>query len=323
MEFLKPGIRLDLIGKRIYAVIASVIVFGLSIGSFIWPGPNWGIDFVGGTEIQVRFDKEIKVGELRSEINSLGLGDVQIQRLGDVGEAAQGEPDFLIRVERLEAEEEAEDIPQKRVSSMIEEKLDEIVGDGKYLILQVNYVGPRVGEELKSRGIQAIIYAIIGILIYVAVRFEFRFSLGAVTALTHDAIIAIGVFVAINKEFNLPIIAALLAIIGYSVNDTIVIFDRIRENMRRLKRLPFIEMVNVSVNETLSRTLLTSLTTLLAVVSLYILGGGVIRDFSLIMFVGITIGTYSSIYVASSMVVFWEEFRARRRTTTPPIPKRG
>jgi preprotein translocase subunit SecF len=323
MEFLKPGIRLDLIGKRVYAAVASVIILGFSLASFVWPGPNWGIDFVGGTEIQARFEKEIKVGELRSAINSLGLGDVQIQRLGALGEASQGEQDFLIRVERLGAGEEAEDIPQKRVSLMIEEKLNEVVGAGKYLILQVNYVGPRVGKELKSRGIQAIIYAIIGILVYVAIRFEFRFSLGAVVALTHDAIISIGVFVAIHKEFNLAIIAALLAIIGYSVNDTIVIFDRIRENMRRLKRIPFIEMINVSVNETLSRTLLTSFTTLIAVISLYILGGGIIRDFSLIMGVGIIIGTYSSVYVASSLVVFWEGFRARRRTTVPSVPKRG
>lgn len=315
MEFIKPGMRLDLVGKRNYMAVVSLVLFITSIVLFMRPGPNWGIDFIGGSAIQVRFESEVKVGELRVWMDQLNMGDVQIQRLGSVEEADRGKMDFLIRVENIEQSED-EGAPQKRISAMVAEKLDEMAGRENYSIMSVDYVGPRVGKELKTKGIQAILYAIIGILIYVAVRFEFRFALGAVLALTHDAIISTGAFVAMNKEINLAIIAALLAIIGYSVNDTIVIFDRIRENMRRHKRLGFIEMVNVSINETLSRTLLTSFTTLIAIVCLYILGGGIIRDFSLIMFVGIVIGTYSSIYVASSMVIYWESYRAGKRTTT-------
>ncbi len=321
---------MDFVGKRMYATVFSLAILLISIVLFVKPGPNWGIDFVGGTEIMMRFTGEVDIGELRGSIDSLNLGDVQIQRLGMGQEPGTGGNDFLIRVEKIEAVEEevetgesGEDSAQKKVTREIEEKVKEMVGSDGYIIMQVNYVGPRVGVELKQRGIQAVLYAIIGILIYVALRFEFRFALGAVAALVHDAIISTGVFVFLNKEFNLAIIAALLAIIGYSVNDTIVVYDRIRENMRRLRRLTFIEMVNVSVNETLSRTLLTSTTTLIAVLFLWFLGGGVIRDFSLILFVGIIIGTYSTIYIASSIIIFWESMRAGRRTAAEPIVKKG
>jgi preprotein translocase subunit SecF len=351
MEFVKPGVRLDFVGKRLYALVISIIAFILSLVSFAVPGPNWGIDFMGGTEVQIRFSKDIQVADLRTAVNSLNLGDVQIQKLGMMEEMGTGAQDFLIRVEKVETgeeetegqenqekpetekqmqeegEEDTEDRTyehvRKRVSTLIEEKIRELAGAENYKILQVNYVGPKVGRELKQRGIQAVIYAIIGILIYVAFRFEFRFALGAVAALTHDALISTGIFVFLHRELNLPIVAALLAIIGYSVNDTIVIYDRIRENMKRLRRLSFIEMINVSVNETLSRTLLTSMTTLIAVLFLWILGGGIIRDFSLIMFVGIIIGTYSTIYIASSIIIFWEGMRARRRTVVETTPKKG
>jgi len=309
MELIKPGIEVNFIRYRLIFLIISSVLFLASIISFFYPGPNWGIDFKGGTEMRVRFLKEVAIGKIRASVSELGLGEVQIQsfKQASLGSEKSEGKDFLIRVEALSGSKE-----KLRPATLIEDRFKKDFGENSFLVLNVEYVGPRVGRELREKGVQAMIYAMIGILLYVAFRFEFRYALGAVLALVHDTIITAGFYIFFHREWSLAIIAALLTIIGYSVNDTIVVYDRIRESIRRGRRGTFKEIVNRSINETLSRTVLTSFTTLLAVLFLYIFGGGVIRDFSLVLLVGIIVGTYSSIYIASSLVVFLDDLRAKR-----------
>ncbi len=300
MEFIKPGINIDFVGKRRYAFALSAILIIAGIVSLILHGgPNYGIDFAGGTLVQVKFQKGVKIEELRKVVGGLGLGEVLIQTFGSKDE-------FLIRLERSSGE-------LKGLSSMIEEGLRKAFGEGSFEIRRVEMVGPKVGRDLRQKGIKAIIFALIGILIYVSWRFEFRFAVGAVIALAHDVMITLGVFSLLDKEISLPVLAAFLTIVGYSLNDTIVVYDRIRENMRKGGNEPFSKVINRSINETLSRTILTSLTTLIVVVVLFILGGGVIHNFALALLVGIIVGTYSSIYVASPVVLHWERKGDRRK----------
>jgi preprotein translocase subunit SecF len=310
MEWIKPGTKIDFIGKRLYFFIASMSAIALSLLSFYWPGPNWGIDFKGGTEIRVRFAQTADIGQVRAAVDSLNLGEGQIQSLKpEVGESFKENQDFLIRVQLLSEQEGNE---SAKTNKLISDKLAEKFGKDSFTVLEVNYVGPKVGKELRTRGIQALLYSMIGILIYVAIRFEFAYALGAVLALFHDTIISAGFYNCIQREWSLGIIAALLTIIGYSVNDTVVIFDRIRENIKKARRGTLGEIMNQSLNETLSRTILTSFATLLAVIFLAIFGSGVIRDFSIVMIFGIVIGTYSSIYIASSLVLVFEDVRNKR-----------
>ena len=293
MEFIRPGIDIDFVGKRGYAFALSALLIIAGIVSLILHGgPNYGIDFAGGTLLQVKFQKGVKIEELREVVRRLGLGEVLIQTFGSKDE-------FLIRLERSSGE-------LKGLSSMIKEGLRKAFGEGSFEIRRVEMVGPKVGKDLRQKGIKAIIFALIGILIYVSWRFEFRFAVGAVVALAHDVMITLGVFSLLDKEISLPVLAAFLTIVGYSLNDTIVVYDRIRENMRKRGNEPFSRVINRSINETLSRTILTSLTTLIVVVVLFVLGGGVIHNFALALLVGIIVGTYSSIYVASPVVLHWQ-----------------
>lgn len=314
MELIKPGTTIDFVGYRVAALLVSLAFIVVSLaGIFFWPGPNWGIDFAGGAEIQVAFKDhldEAGIAKLRSAMESLNLGEVKVQEWLEIGQEQSNK--YLIRLESLGLDEEAQE--SENEISPVETKLAEEYGKDGFEILKTDYVGPKVGAELRNKGILAIGYAIVLILIYITLRFEFRYALGAVIALLHDVAITTGAFVWTQKEFNLAIIAALLTIVGYSLNDTIVVYDRIRENVRRMKRLSFIEMINASVNETLSRTILTSATTLVVVFFLWLLGGGVIHDFAFALLVGVMVGTYSSIFVASSFVIFWESLRARKRS---------
>ncbi len=294
MEFIRPGIDIDFVGKRRYAFALSALLIIAGIVSLILHGgPNYGIDFAGGTLLQVKFQKGVKIEELREVVRRLGLGEVLIQTFGSKDE-------FLIRLERSSGE-------LKGLSSMIKEGLRKAFGEGSFEIRRVEMVGPKVGKDLRQKGIKAIIFALIGILIYGSWRFEFRFAVGAVVALAHDVMITLGVFSLLDKEISLPVLAAFLTIVGYSLNDTIVVYDRIRENMRKRGNEPFSRVINRSINETLSRTILTSLTTLIVVVVLFVLGGGVIHNFALALLVGIIVGTYSSIYVASPVVLHWQK----------------
>ncbi len=296
MEFIKPGTKINFLGIRRFAFALSGIVIGASIISIILHGGlNFGIDFAGGTLVQVKFSEPTQVETIKENLASIGLDRSLIQRFGE-----KGENEYLIRVEKSASDLEG-------LSVQIEESLQEAYGKGGVEVRRTEMVGAKVGKDLRKKGILAIVYALIGILIYITWRFEFMFAVGAIIALAHDVMITVGAFSITNKEFTLPIVAAILTIIGYSLNDTIVVYDRIRENRRKGRKEAFAKIINSSINETISRTLLTSLTTLIVVVILFIFGGGVIHDFAFALMVGVLVGTYSSIFVASPIILTWQE----------------
>jgi preprotein translocase subunit SecF len=297
MEFVKPGTKIDFLGIRRSAFLLSGLLIGASIISVIFHGGlNYGIDFAGGTLVQVKFSEPTQVETIKENLASIGLDRSLVQRFGE-----RGENEYLIRVEKSVSDLEG-------LSGQIEGSLQEAYGKYGVEIRRTEMVGPKVGKDLRKKGILAIVYALLGILIYISWRFKsFIYAVGAIVALAHDVMITVGAFSIANKEFTLPIVAAILTIIGYSLNDTIVVYDRIRENRRKMRRDPLAKVVNSSINETLGRTLLTSLTTLIVVVILLIFGGGVIHDFAFALMVGILAGTYSSIFVASPIVLTWQE----------------
>jgi preprotein translocase subunit SecF len=320
MEIIKPGTRINFVKFRSIALGVSILVIAVSVISFFKPGPNMGIDFAGGEEMEVEFNDPIEISRLRSAIEALPVGDVKVQKVGE-----EEDNTYLLRMEELKTsieevgkESSAKDSAKGasgKTAAAVKDKLSSTFGDGSYTILKTDYVGPRVGRELRNKGVMAIVAAMGLILVYITLRFEFRYALGAVIALVHDVLITTGAFIVTGREFNLAIIAALLTIVGYSLNDTIVTFDRIRENVRRLRRVEYKEMINISINEVLSRTLLTSTTTFITVMFLFFIGSGVIKDFAFALLVGVVIGTYSSIFVASSFIIWWEGLRAGKRTT--------
>jgi preprotein translocase subunit SecF len=293
MQFLDADkMHVDFVGKRRLFMIISVIAILVGIASLVVRGGlNYGIDFAGGTMVQVRFAKDLNSDQIRDALAELDMGEASIQQF-----EGEGTHEFLIRVEKSKSN-------LVTLSDEIKVVLDKAFGAENVDIRRVEMVGPKVGKDLRRQGLMAIIYAMIGILIYVTVRFELRFAVGAIVALIHDVTITVGMFALLNKEFSLPIVAALLAIVGYSLNDTIVVYDRIRENMKGSGKSGFITTVNDSINQTLSRTILTSLTTMLVLISLFFLGGGVIHDFAFAMIIGVTVGTYSSIFIASPIVI--------------------
>jgi len=298
MEFVKPGTKINFLGIRRFTFGLSALVIGATIISIILHGGlNYGIDFAGGTLVQVKFSKPTQVETIKGNLASIGLDRSLVQRFGE-----KAGNEYLIRVEKSVSDLEG-------LSGQIERTLQEAYGKDGVEVRRTEMVGPKVGKDLRKKGILAIVYALVGILIYITWRFEFIFAVGAVIALAHDVMITVGAFSITNKEFTLPIVAAILTIIGYSLNDTIVVYDRIRENRRKMRREPFAEVINSSINETLSRTLLTSLTTLIVVVILFIFGGGVIHDFAFGLMVGVLVGTYSSIFVASPMILTWQKRR--------------
>lgn len=294
MELIKPGTTYDFVGKMKIAVTCSLAMIVISIVSVIWHGGlNYGIDFAGGTLIQIKFESDPHIDSLRNAFKTIGLEGSIIQSLGD--------REVIVRT--------AESLSDSRgMSGKIEDALTSAFGKGSYEIRRVEVVGPKVGRDLTKKGIFAIIFSWIGILIYIGWRFEFRFALGAILALIHDVIITVGAFSLLNKEFDLTIVAALLTIIGYSVNDTIVVFDRIRENTRKNMKRLLSDTINLSANQTLSRTILTSFTVLIVAVVLFLFGGPVIHDFAFALIVGVIVGTYSSVFIASPIVLAFEKF---------------
>ncbi len=293
MQFFNSDkMNVDFIGKRrLFMMISAIAILLGVVLLFVRGGLNYGIDFAGGTMVQVRFANAVEPDEVRQALTSIGMGDASIQQFE--GEEAH---EFLIRVEKSKSD-------LVGLSDEIRVVLDKEFGSENVDIRRVEMVGPKVGKDLRRQGMLAILYAMIGILIYITLRFEFRFALGAIAALAHDVMITVGVFALLNKEFSLPIVAALLAIVGYSLNDTIVVYDRIRENMKGAGKLAFVDTVNRSINQTISRTILTSLTTMLVLISLFFLGGGVIHDFAFAMIIGVMVGTYSSIFIACPVVI--------------------
>ncbi|MBN1541012.1 protein translocase subunit SecF [candidate division KSB1 bacterium] len=285
---------IDFIGKRKYSTIFSLalIVIGL-FSLIIHHGIEYSIDFTGGTSLQLRFEKLTSAGDLRSALDKIGLGTAEIKKIGQ-----DPENEFLIRVEE---KGEGTDI-----ADMIEKELTAAYPDNPYEILSVTEIGPKIGGELRRAAILAVLISLLGILIYISWRFEFKFAVGAVIALFHDVVITLGVFSVLGLEISLAVVAAFLTIVGYSLNDTIVVYDRIRENLKTMRRDTYYSIVNASINQTLSRTIITSLTTLAVVVVLFLFGGEVIHDFSFALLVGIVIGTYSSIFVASPIVYEWQ-----------------
>jgi len=295
MEIIKPGINIDLVGKMKIAFAASLIAIIISILSLaLHGGLNLGIDFAGGTLVQIKFSQETDTDRIRDALKTISLGNSVIQRFG-----YQDNNEFLIKTEKSSSE-------LKGFSSQIEEALSTSYGKEGFEIRRIEVVGPKVGKDLREKGMLAMLYAMIGILIYVTWRFELRYAVGAIIALMHDVLITVGIFSLLDKEFTLSIIAALLAIIGYSLNDTIVVYDRIRENIKGIRKQSLKDIVNSSINQVLSRTVLTSVTTLLVVLALFFFGGAVIHDFAFAMLVGILIGTYSSIFIASPAILVWE-----------------
>jgi preprotein translocase subunit SecF len=295
MEIIKTKTQFNFIGMMKPAVILSIVVILVGIGSLIWHGgPRYGIDFAGGTLIQIKFKSDVHADKIRAAFKTIGFENSIIQNYG---------PQEVI-VRTIETETTA-----KGLSSRIEEALSTAFGSGTYEVRRVEMVGPKVGKDLTKKAILAIIFSWIGILIYVGVRFEFRYALGGIIALVHDVLITITFLSLFNKEFDLNIVAALLTIIGYSINDTIVIFDRIRENTRNNTRQSLYDNINLSVNQTLSRTILTSLTVFMVLVVLFFFGGSVIHDFTFALLVGTVAGVYSTVFIASPIVLMFEKIK--------------
>jgi len=340
MQFVKPDVNINFIGKRKVAYLVSAVMLVISIGSLIFHGgPRLGIDFQGGTLIQVKFLAPVKIDAIKAGLRDIDLGKSSVQKFGD-SESSE----YLIRTDSsvMTSEGFSADV-QKALASSTGSEVE---------IRRMEMVGPQVGQDLREKALFAMFFALLFITIYISGRFEFKwmisgimaaaligavyvltllkvsipwliigalivtlvlfwflelkYAMGAIVALVHDVTITVGLFSLFDKEFTLAIIAALLTIIGYSLNDTIIIFDRIRENLRKYHKNPLEVILNRSVNETLSRTLLTSLTTLFVVLALFVLGGGIIHDFAFALIVGIVVGTYSSIFVASPILLAWQ-----------------
>ncbi len=355
MEFIKPGINIDFLGRRKIAFFLSASLIILTLILLLWRGgPNYGVDFSGGVLIQVKLSQARSPAEIRDALVPVQLQDSIIQEFGE-----EGQFEYLIRVRKT-------DIELTGLSGRVEQALTQAFGKGVE-IRRVEMVGPKVGADLRQKALFAIFYAILFIAIYISGRFEYKwtmsiimalslamvvyltssfglrvtwlilvalivtlglcwflklkYALGAIIALIHDVTITVGAFALTDREISLSIIAAFLTIVGYSLNDTIIVFDRIRENLRRFRRRPFAEIINGSINETLSRTILTSTTTLVVILALFILGGGVIHDFAFAILIGVIVGTYSSIFVASPVLLIWEGTFAKRSRAKKGIPK--
>ena len=340
MQFIKPDINIDFIGKSKIAFSISLAMILISIASLvIHGGPKYGIDFVGGTLVQVKFNEPVSLKNIKSGLSAIDLGKSSVQGFGE-----QSENEYLIRTDRSV-------MTSGGFSLKVQQALESSTGKDVD-VRRVEMVGPQVGKDLREKALFAMFYALLFIAIYISGRFELKwllsgviagvlmgavyalsifnvsvpfliaaalivtlalfwflglkYAMGATVALIHDVTITVGIFSIFNKEFSLPIIAALLTIIGYSLNDTIIVFDRIRENLRKYHKNPLEITINRSINETLSRTILTSMTTLVVVVALFVLGGGIIHDFAFALLVGIVVGTYSSIYVASPILLAWQ-----------------
>lgn len=279
------------IAAIIGAIVATVVI-----------GLNLGIDFRGGSLMEVRFKQPPSIAELRGEVNKLGLGEVTIQEFGEP-------TDILIRIQRQAGEMEDQTAAIEAVTEVLGEEAE---------IRRREFIGPTVGEELKEAGAIAVLLSLIGIVAYIWFRFEWQFAVAGVAALAHDVVITIGLFAVTGWEFNLSTIAALLTIAGYSINDTVVVFDRVRENLRKYKQEALPDLLNRSVNDTLSRTVMTSVTTLLALAALAIFGGEIIRGFTYALIWGIAIGTYSSIFVAACLLLQMRDVRQTRPDPAPP-----
>ncbi|TFG93125.1 MAG: protein translocase subunit SecF [Candidatus Atribacteria bacterium] len=293
---------MDLIGEKNFnfvrnrrmAYIISAVVILVGLISIIFQGFNYGIDFAGGTLIQIKFDKSVSTTEIRNVLSEFNLSQSTIQNLS--------ENEFVIRTEKIDPEQ------RKGILSTLRENLTDLE------ILRVETVGPVIGENLKKLALYALLFAFIGIILYITLRFEFKFSIISILALFHDCLIVLGIFSLLQKEITISIIAAVLTIIGYSLNNTIVILDRLRENIKFKAKEPFENLINMSINQSLSRTINTTLTTIIPILALYFFGGNILSDFALALFIGMVAGTYSSIFIASPLLLEWNRiFKVRQK----------
>ena len=325
MEFFKQKTRIEFLSKRKLALVVSVTLLLISIASLMMRGLNFGIDFSGGTLVEVGYQQPVEIESVRSALRQGGLRDAVVQHFGTAKDVLVRLPSAASAAGEVSGEVAGKATGAAQISERVIQVLrapyGEVLVDGgnpdglqqcaadggstdcRVQMRRVEFVGPQVGDELANQGSLAMLYALIGILIYVTMRFEWRFAVGSVVALVHDVVITIGVFSLFQFDFSLPVLAAVLAVIGYSLNDTIVVYDRIRENFRKMRKHGTIEIINHAINQTLPRTVLTSLTTMIVVLTLLIFGGEVIRGFSIALLVGVVIGTYSSIFVASPAVL--------------------
>ena len=303
-DFFPHGTRIDFMRFKGLCFALSILAMAVSLGLFAFKGLNYGVDFKGGSLIEVQSKSgPADLGAIREKLGGLGLGDVQIQSFGAA-------TDVLIRVEEQPGGDAAQQEALKKVTDTL--------GDA-YTQRRVEVVGPAVSSELRRTGILAVLASILAIITYVWFRFEWQFAVGTVVALAHDVLVTVGIFSFFNMEFDLSIVAALLTILGYSVNDTVVVSDRIRENLRKFKKMEINDLLNLSINETLSRTILTGVTTIAVLIALYIFGGEVIRNFTFAMLFGVLIGTYSSIFIAAPIL----DYLGIKRETVVGVEKDG
>ncbi len=285
MELIKQGTNINFLGMRKYTIVLSIILLLTSLAALVTKGLNFGIDFTGGTVVEVGYQDSANLESIRSVLTEQGY-DASVQYFGS-------SKDVLIRLAPIEGVDQAE-LGGNIIAAL------RSAASGDVDMRRVEFVGPQIGEELRDQGGLAMLWALFGILVYVALRFEFRFSIGAIIALVHDVLITLGFFSITGFEFDLTVLAAVLAVIGYSLNDTIVVYDRIRENFRSLRRASTEDSINTSINQTLARTVMTSITTLIVLITLFMIGGETIHSFAVALIVGVLIGTYSSIFVAST-----------------------
>ncbi len=285
--------HIDFIRKRklAYIISAAAIVIGI-ISLVVHGGPKYGIDFTGGISLQVKFEKNLSSGDIRNSLAKINLEDAEIKSIG-----MSKNNEYIIRTPQMEG--------MTNIAKTIQDHLRSDL-DGNYEVRAVTEIGPKIGGELRRAAIMAIFISLIGLLIYISWRFEFKFAVGAIAALFHDVMITLGIFSIMDLDISLAVVAAFLTIVGYSLNDTIVVYDRIRENIKILRRDALISIMNKSINQTLARTIITSFTTLMVVIILFLFGGEVIYEFSIALIIGVLIGTYSSIFVASPIVYEWQ-----------------
>jgi preprotein translocase subunit SecF len=295
MELIKPGLKIPFTRYRKIAIIVSTVVNLAVLIMLFTKGPNLGVDFAGGTMVQLKFQRSVTLPEVRQVFEKMDLGGSVIQDFGQ-----PGANEYLVRLDQTSVEIGV-------LGEQIKKALTEQFGADQFEVRRIESVGPKIGQDLRQRGALSVIVATIMMGVYIWLRFDLRFGLGAMIALVHDVLVAVGALMLANYEFDLTIVAALLTIVGFSVNDTVVICDRIRENMRKIKRETLEAIINISINETLSRTILTTGTALLVLISLYVLGGAVIRPFAFTLLVGFISGVYSTIFIASPVILIWEK----------------
>lgn len=322
-EIIKPGTKIDFVGKRQLWVGLSVVMVVLTFVLFLTRGLNYGIDFTGGAEVEIQVPKDWDISRVRDTLESGAIKGLKVQQIGEAG-AGQ----YLVKAQ-------GDEQSLNQVAQQVESTLAKTLKKGTdYSVERVSVVGPAAGSSLRTSGFLAMFYALLSILVYVGIRFDYRYAPGAVVALFHDSVITLGVFVILQKQFDLQILAAILALIGYSNNDTIIVFDRVRETVHLHPGMSIEEAVNKSINETLGRTFLTSFSTFLTVFALWAFGGSVIQDFAFTLMIGIVVGTYSSIFIASSLVIYMTHYQekrearakagggpAKKRITVRPEPK--